>query len=81
MVSCHQVANSLPKGNMTDTVIRVDRELVDELKAESAKHTHNELSYGEAIRWLYGEYKRLVSETSKPAPAQTGKAAKVATPA
>ncbi len=84
MVSCCQLkAFRFQVATMSTNYkrIAIEIDLIDKITALARKETHiSDLAEGRCVEWLFGEYKHI-AETSKPAPAQTGKAAKVATPA
>lgn len=51
---------------MTDTAVRVEQEVADEIKQIASDNAHGvKMSYAEGIRWLLGEYKRLKRELAK----------------
>jgi hypothetical protein len=41
------------------TLIRVEVELIQDVQNCASKGSHQDMPYGRAVAWLYGEYKRL----------------------
>lgn len=45
---------------MSDTMVRAEQELIDEIKAWAIQQSHGaNLSYGDSLRILWGEFRRL----------------------